>query len=411
MSQARSVFSAYGVEIEYMIVDAERLDVRPFSDRLLHTPTGQPVAELVRGEMGWSNELVCHVLEVKNRQPVASLETLPAAFHREVTAINAQLAPLGAQLMPGGMHPWMDPRTEAQLWTRDQAAIYRSYDRIFDCHRHGWANLQSSQLNFSFAGDDEFARLHAAIRLALPILPALAASSPWADGRATGYMDYRLAVYRHHQRRIPASIGDCVPEPSASPADYRARVMLPMYRELAECAGQLGGDAGILQQEWLDVHGVVPRFERSAMEVRVLDAQECPLADLAVAAACAALVHRLYLRGVDEPLATAALVGIFDACIRDADQALVTDRNYLACLGFPSNTCPAGELWRWLVGVLAADGLLAPVWLAPLHFIGQHGPLARRLSAALADEPRRLRDVYRQLCLCLRDNTLYPGPD
>lgn len=409
-------FAGYGVEIEYMIVDQGHLDVRPLADQLLCDAAGHPVAEVAcgtrgaRANIGWSNELTLHVLELKNRRPVARLESLPARFHAAVGEANARLAALGAQLMPGGMHPWMDPRSEARLWTHEHAAIYRSFDRIFDCRRHGWANLQSVQLNLPFADDAEYARLHAAIRLALPILPALAASSPWADGRPTGYMDYRLAVYRDHQRRIPSSIGDCIPEPSASPAEYRARVLAPMFRELAEYDALLGADAGTLRHDWLDVHAAVPRFERSAIEIRVLDAQECPLADLAVAAATAALVRRLYAGDALETLETGALVAIFDACIRDAERAPIGDARYLARLGFAGASCEAGELWAWLVDTLARDGLLAPRWLPPLHFIGERGPLARRLAVALNDDPGRLRDEYRKLCQCLRDNCQYPGP-
>ena len=76
--------------------------------------------------------------------------------------------------------------------------IYQTYDRIFGCKAHGWANLQSMHLNLPFADDAEFARLHAAIRLVLPIIPALAASSPIADGRPTGFMDIRMEAYRTH---------------------------------------------------------------------------------------------------------------------------------------------------------------------------------------------------------------------
>ena len=50
--------------------------------------------------------------------------------------------------------------------------MYEAYDRIFDCRGHGWANLQAVHLNLPFSGDEEFGRLHAAIRLVLPIMPA-----------------------------------------------------------------------------------------------------------------------------------------------------------------------------------------------------------------------------------------------
>ena len=45
-----------------------------------------------------------------------------------------------------------------------------AFDRVFGCRQHGFANVQAMQLNLPFRGDLEFGRLHAAIRLLLPIL-------------------------------------------------------------------------------------------------------------------------------------------------------------------------------------------------------------------------------------------------
>ena len=114
---------------------------------------------------------------------------------------------MAARLMPTGMHPWMNPRAETVLWPDDGSSIYESYDRLFDCRSHGWSNLQSMHINLPFADDEQFARLHAATRLVLPLLPALAASSPVVDGKPTGLMDYRLEAYRTNQARMPSITG------------------------------------------------------------------------------------------------------------------------------------------------------------------------------------------------------------
>src|SRR5689334_6581131 len=175
-------FAGYGIELEYAIVERDSLDVRPLADALLATLAGHPAANVERGALGWSNELVSHVIELKNNAPAPGLAGLPAAFQAEVRAVDDVLSARGARLMPTGMHPWMDPRRETVLWAHDGADIYAMFDRIFDCSRHGWANLQSMHVNLPFANDEEFARLHAAIRAVLPLVPALAASSPIADG-------------------------------------------------------------------------------------------------------------------------------------------------------------------------------------------------------------------------------------
>ncbi|HET9751241.1 MAG TPA: glutamate-cysteine ligase family protein, partial [Casimicrobiaceae bacterium] len=202
-------FTGAGIELEYMIVDRDTLDVRPIAERLLASFAGHEAADVERGPMGWSNELVRHVVEVKNRAPVPTLAPLIARFQDEIRAADALLAEYDARLMPTAMHPWMDPVRETWLWDGE---IYRTYDRIYDCRAHGWANLQSMHVNLPFAGDGEFARLHAAIRLILPLLPALAASSPIADGQPTGLLDFRLDAYRNNCRITPSVGGRVVPE-------------------------------------------------------------------------------------------------------------------------------------------------------------------------------------------------------
>ena len=152
-------FAAYGLELEYMIVDRESLAVRPIADQLLRAFAGSDTNEATRGTFGWSNELVRHVAEVKNIVPTPALEALSDRFQDESRAANALLRTVGAQLMPTAMHPWMDPASDTVLWD-DPGRIYRTYDRIYGCRGHGWANLQSMHINLPFAGDAQFARLH-----------------------------------------------------------------------------------------------------------------------------------------------------------------------------------------------------------------------------------------------------------
>lgn len=408
-----TAFSGYGIELEYMIVDRDSLAVLPIADELFRKAVGAWTADVDRGRFAWSNELALHLVEIKNPAPEARLNGLAAGFQAEIGRIDELLAEFGARLMPGAMHPWMNPATEMRLWPHQNDVIYKTYDRIFGCRSHGWANIQSMHVNLPFADDAEFARLHAAVRLLLPILPALAASSPVADGRVRKTLDFRMECYRSHPARVPSLIGQTVPDNAASRAGYEATVLAPMYREIAP----LDPDR-VLRHEWLNARGAIPRFDRNALEIRVIDSQECPQADLAIAALTSAVVRALYAgswstldaqRGID----TTALVEILLVCIRDADRAVIDDTQYLALLGFPGDHCEAHELWRHLFATCAGDPLLSQVSRVPLDTILSRGPLARRIMRALGetfDRPR-LESVYRELCDCLADGRLFMGPD
>jgi gamma-glutamyl:cysteine ligase YbdK (ATP-grasp superfamily) len=398
-------FAGYGIELEYMIVDRHTLAVMPIADTLLHAAAGGN--DVDRGRFGWSNELVLHLVEIKNPRPDPALEPLAAGFQAEVEAINRLLHPLGAQLMPGGMHPWMAPASETRLWPHDLAPIYQAYDRIFDCRQHGQANLQSMHVNLPFASDDEFARLHAAVRLLLPILPAIAASSPIADGTPSGYLDTRMEAYRTAVQRVPSAIGQVIPDTANSQVEYADQVLAPLYRDIAPLDPQ-----GVLQHEWLNARGAIPRFERNAIEIRVIDMQECPQADLAVAAVATAGVRALYETrwsplALQQAIGTEALAKILLACIRDAEQAVIDDAGYLRLLGFPDRNCQAGELWRHLVDTVAPDP--SGPWHEPLRVMLEQGPLARRLLRAVgpACAKTRLQLVYRILCDCLETGRMF----
>lgn len=396
MSAPLHAFAGVGIELEYMIVERDSLNVLPIADRLLAAAPGCEDYEVIHGAMGWSNELVLHVVEFKNMAPAPSLEGLTAAFSREVAQANGILAGMGARLMPGAMHPWMDPDRETRLWPHQNQEIYQAYDRIFNSRGHGWSNLQSMHVNLPFAGDEEFARLHAAIRLVLPLIPALAASSPFADGRDSGYADYRMQVYAHNADRMPSIAGLVVPETAHGEADYQARILQPMYDDIAA----LDPD-GVLRYEWLNSRGAIARFDRDAIEIRVIDTQEHPGADLAIAAAVTGAVRLLYERGdleAQQDIATEALAAALGQCVRDGDAAIIDNAAYLRLLGFSEPRLAAADAWRGLLQPLRSNARNA-WWQPPLDIILQHGTLSRRLHDAVARHGMALS--YRRLCDCL----------
>lgn len=377
-----SLFSRFGVELEYMIVDADTLDVRPIADELLAEAASDDSGDVDRGKISWSNELVAHVVELKVSEPAVELSALPALFLENIREVNARLAARGARLMPSAMHPWMDPLRETRLWPHEYGEVYRTFDRIFGCQGHGWSNLQSVHLNLPFANDEEFARLHAAIRLVLPILPALAASSPIVERRATGLMDNRLEAYRRNSAKIPAVAGRVVPEAVFSRADYESRILQPLYAAIAAHDPE-----GTLQHEWLNARGAIARFTRGAIEIRVLDVQECPLADLAICAAVVAVLQTLVAEhwsslARQQMAAVEPLAEILLATIRDAEQATIENREYLWLFGYRGHSASAGDLWRHLIAEVPEIGRPSSPWHGALATILTQGPLARRILAA-----------------------------
>jgi len=280
------------------------------------------------------------------------------------------------------------------------------------------ANLQAVHLNLPFAGDEEFARLHAAIRLVLPILPALAASSPIVEGRVTGLVDSRLEAYRTNSRRFASITGQVIPERVYTRADYEERILQPIYRDLEPLDPE-----GVLRHEFVNARGAIARFSRGSIEIRLIDVQEAPRADLAVLAAVVGVLKLLVrdawsLQEAQRAVPVEPLHALLSAGIAAGEHAEIVDDAYLALFGYRHRggkgrgATTAGDLWRHLVERSAAAGTLDEATFgADLQAILDQGPLARRILHALGTDaeadrgmeiPRRyLREVWDGLCDCL----------
>ncbi len=404
-SSPHRLFEAVGIELEYMIVAADGLAVVPCADRLLEGLAGELTDEWENGAVAWNNELALHVIELKCNGPQPSLAGLGATFQHNVVCGLDALARDGLRLMPTAMHPWMDPRT-VELWPHGTRVIYETFDRIFGCKGHGWANLQSAHINLPFANDDEFARLHAAIRLLLPILPGLAASSPAVDGVLTGIADNRLVAYRGNCARIPSITGHVVPETYHSMDEYQDRLLGRIYADLAP-----HDPDGILRREWVNARGAIARFERMAIEIRVLDVQECPAADIAFAAAIIGTLRSL----CDERWAdlesltewdTRQLARLLELTTRDAERAEIGERKYLEAFGLGQTSSTVAKLWDHLIDRAAADGAFVGVDARFLEHYLRAGSLSTRIRRALGSVLPTHGDfvrVYRSLCDALAD--------
>jgi hypothetical protein len=347
---------------------------------------------------------VLHVVELKTNGPAASLDPLAGRFGAAVAEIHRHLEPLGARLLPTAMHPRFDPRHETRLWPHGQNEIYEAYDRIFGCEGHGWSNLQSMHINLPFFDASEFVRLHEAIRLVLPLIPALAASSPMVESQWSGWMDARLRYYRDNQRRIPEIAGWIVPEPVDSIADYEERILGPMYKAIAP-----HDPTGILAEDWLNSRGAIARFERQTIEIRVIDIQECPAADLALAEAVVALVRRFFesesLLDRGRELSTEALSGQLFAAAREGGRVRFEHLPWLSVVAGRDRPVEGTTLWRELLSDLPLSSASTEL----LERMTRRGTLAEAIRAAIGDRPDHaaIDACYRELAQCLRSNRLF----
>ena len=446
--------------MEFMIVDRDTLNVLPRADVPLgKDKDGNQLSDIEYDDIGLSNELVSHVLEFKCAHPKSTFDGLGKRFFHEIRRANKKLEKINAMLLPSACHPFMDP-AEMKLWPYDCLDIYQTYDRIFNCKGHGWANLQSTHLNLSFDGDEEFGELHAAIRLLLPLIPAIAASSPYLDGKYTSYRDARINVYRHNQDKVPEITGQVIPEQAYSYDEYNKMIFDKVKKAIAPYDTE-----HLLNHFFLNSRGAIARFDRGAIEIRLVDIQECPNADIAIAeleiATLKAIVngkfaasrsgnaaassetagssasseniaansvphtlkeYREFLRNFD----TTRLAELLNKTVKDAENATIDWAEYLSVFGIDFATAPtattpaatspavtsvnavtAGDLWKHIYSVVKND--LTEVSQNVMEKMLERGTLSSALYKALGDSPTHETFVteYKKLADCLAHNRLY----
>jgi hypothetical protein len=98
------------------------------------------------------------------------------------------------------------------------------------------------------------------------------------------------------------------------------------------------------------------------------------------------------------------------ACIRDAEQAVIDDAEYLRLMGFPGMDCKAVVLWQHLIeSEMPVEPRQEKSCRKALQTILREGPLARRILNAVGSDfsRRHLESVYRELCDCLDENRMF----
>jgi gamma-glutamyl:cysteine ligase YbdK (ATP-grasp superfamily) len=406
------LFQAYGIELEYMIVDRETLRVKPITDELLKHELGAYGSDFENGIVTWSNELVLHVVELKSTKPEQNLNGLEHAFSDNIKRINAFLLHHNAMLMPTAAHPFMDPQQETKLWPHDNNEVYEIYNTIFDCRGHGWSNLQSTHLNLPFYDDEQFAKLHAGVRLVLPLLPALCASSPIIDGKLTGLHDTRLQYYKTNQAKLPSITGKVIPEAVFSKRNYLQVVYDKIKNDIAPY------DPGNeLNPIWVNSRGAIPRFDRGSIEIRIMDIQECASADIAIVAFVIEILKALAngkFIDVDSQMKwkTDSLAELLDKTIDKAQDAVIDNAAYLEIFGYPEKSAKASELCKHIFDrMLQSGNQILENWRNELDVIFNDGTLSKRIVKALGSDhsPERIRQVYKQLSGCLAQNKMFLG--
>lgn len=392
------LFEGYGIEAEYMIVNQSSLNIEHITEYVLKTQNqGVLQDEIERGDVCWSNELVDHVIEIKCNGPRPELIKIEKSFFESVKVINQILESQKAILMPSSMHPFMDPDKDMQLWPHGQKEVYKKYHEIFNCTGHGWSNLQSVHINLPYSNETEFERLHAAIRLVLPFVSYLSASSPAFEGKIQGVPDNRLKFYELNQKKVPSITGQVIPEPLFTFSDYHKKL-----EELYKDISQYDPDK-ILQHQWLNSRGAIVKFDVKAIEMRTMDIQESPYMDFSLIAFVVAWLKTLVSEELmdlttQKSVSTEMLRSVYDQANSYENHQILSEYRSL----YPKPI--AGENFNfWLKSLYTyLKPNISDHYYMGIELILNEGNLAKRIQKA--SESQSLNSIYNKLTTVLNEN-------
>jgi gamma-glutamyl:cysteine ligase YbdK (ATP-grasp superfamily) len=375
------------------------MQVLPIVDKVIKDFCGRIVNFVEQPYFTFGKEFQLHVMEIKANAPFKSPEVFEETMQNAVeTLLDFIGRKYGAYLLGTGMHPLLKLE-ETGIWPHRHRKIYNELGKIFNLKQHGWLNIQSFHLNLPYSREEKGVLLHNLLAGLCPYLPAISASSPVCEGVVSPNVDNRLYFYRMNQREVPSITGDVVPEPVSSFAQYREDVIGRYSRDLAKA----GAGETILFKEWVNSRGVIFRFDRSALEVRVMDEQECVKSDVALSCFIRAALRGLIAERV-EPLPYQLLISDFNSVIAKGLNAKVlhpkgkTARQvcqYLFNLA-SENAEETEKKYLWIVKKRIENGNLSEL-------------IRERVikKAQRTDLKEAILNVYSTLIKCLADNQPY----
>ena len=265
MSDAGDGAITLGIEEEFFLVDPDSGDLLADPDPALFE-----ACEAAAGPHKIVRELLRAQIEI-NTRVCASVAELRDAL-RETRGIVVEAAERhGAAVMAASTHPFAS--WQAQMPTPRER--YERFAMTFQDNVRRFL-VGGMHIHAGFGDPDSRVRVMTALRRYLPVLHALSTSSPFSDGRETGFKSWRLTVVGS----LPRS---GLPGPLGSRADYDR--LIEEYRSMRFI------DDG--SELWWDIR---PSHAYPTVEMRICDVCTRIEDAVCIAALYASLIRMLQRR-------------------------------------------------------------------------------------------------------------------
>ncbi|MGD0451311.1 MAG: glutamate-cysteine ligase family protein [Candidatus Bathyarchaeia archaeon] len=386
-----------GPEHEFSLVNQE-LKVLPISDKIIKDYYGKIINFVELPSFTFGKEMQLHVMEIKANSPFKSPLEFEETMQNAVTTLNGIVKKHCAVLLGTGMHPLLRLK-DTGVWPHYHKKIYQELGKFFNLNQHGWLNIQSFHLNLPYQTEADAIQIHNQLANLSAYLPAIAASSPIYEGKIGPDIDNRLQFYKINQKEIPSITGEVIPQYATSFSKYKHDVIDRYSQDLAKA----GACKTLLNREWVNSRGVIFRFDRSALEVRVIDEQECVKSDVALSC-----FVRAALRGLT---ALKAELSPHDLLVRDFNKIVKEGLNAQVSSSHGKTARQVCQHYLNLAFKYADEDEKKYLWIIKKRL--ENGSLSEIICnrvlkrAEKTDFHEAVINVYSTLIKCLSDNEPY----
>ena len=205
---------------------------------------------------------------------------------------------------------------------------------------------------------------------------------------------------------MPSIGGVVIPERAFSKLDYENIILKKIYEDIAKFDKD-----NILQNEWLNSRGAIARFDRNAFEIRIIDIQESPVADLAIAFVIIESLknfvnEKLIKYEAQKQWTENSLAAIYNNVIKNGEDTIITDENYLTIFNLPPKSS-AKNILEKLISEIDFTGF--EEFKTVIDTMISKGTLSTRIIKRLNHDFSELNivSVYKNLADCLKENKLF----
>lgn len=316
------LFNVIGIELEYCIVSKKDFSIQSFARKLFKILNNNKTSNtFTYNNICMSNEMVNHVIEFKPIKPYKDILFLEQDLLKCTQYVNSILEKYDLCIVPLSLHPTMKPQ-EATMWKGKYHSIYKIYDKLFGVKTHSFSNMQSLQITLPFENEQQMLKLHNSIRLVLPFLKILSASSPYLEGKNNKTLSNRINFFKKSHANLTERFSSPITDYLSNIGEYYK--YLDMLLE-AFSDFKIGKN---VKTQWFNSQGSMIKFQFNAIEIRTCDIQESVHANLGLAHFIYQWVKYIYDNVENTKISFETLNKIFESKHSD-----MVDKEYLNVYG------------------------------------------------------------------------------